>query len=626
MRSIYSDPVGAGIDAFAKVVGTASTIQGMRQKKDLMAQQEIDRRIERERQSTLWERQAKAWSEQDEKKYGQDTLNNLSSVYYAQQKADTEGKELDLSGLSDSQMTSILKMGYAKGLFGEDGKVKQEKLEAVKRLRATMQDPALAEAMKQKKQIVLDLSKDEQLRKALMEIYGDTFNQGVDRAGNAAQKRPIAAMIDFSGKVPTVTFELDVIPPKSGAGNVIPLQGYENDVYIIPEDASPQGMIDKGNIDLAKRKVAINGDSISTVLSRSFNIDGKEVLLPLVNDYGKIVSDKEAIAEYNRTGKHLGTFESPESATQYAEKLHNSKIWQPTIEYYRGSYRAPMTFGRDGSPDAPIQQIPAPLLSMQLTSLDTLGNWINRLEAHYGSTELSRKVQASQKTQKENAAINAAFGKVDTRATVSEQRKQFITEFTKLNPDAAAKDTIALSKTIIPDREGKHAEMYRVNPKTGVDEVSKDGGATWGARFSPKQRQMSKERSMTVADMYLAVAGGNPEKALERRKTDEISVAAAKKSNTPKDNEGLKDKRLRVVADSYESNAIIKIAQDKIRKDPKNDPYKAIEDARREVNAAIAKAGKSSIAVKSLESMGLSEEDAMDAVRRYVKQNQKVKK
>lgn len=131
---------------------------------------------------------------------------------------------------------------------------------------------------------------------------------------------------------------------------------------------------------------------------------------------------------------------------------------------------------------------------------------------------------------------------------------------------------------------------------------------------------------MTVADMYLAVAGGNPEKALERRKTDEISVAAAKKSNTPKDNEGLKDKRLRVVADSYESNAIIKIAQDKIRKDPKNDPYKAIEDARREVNAAIAKAGKSSIAVKSLESMGLSEEDAMDAVRRYVKQNQKVKK
>lgn len=595
MRSIYSDPVGAGIDAFAKVVGTASTIQGMRQKRDLMAQQEADRRIERERQSTLWERQAKAWSEQDEKKYGQDTLNNLSSVYYAQQKADTEGKELDLSGLSDSQMTSILKMGDAKGLFGEDGKVKQEKLEAVKRLRATMQDPALAEAMKQKKQIVLDLSKDEQLRKALMEIYGDAFNQGVDRAGNAAQKRPIAAMIDFSGKVPTVTFELDVIPPKSGAGNVIPLQGYENDVYIIPEDASPQGMIDKGNIDLAKRKVAINGDSISTVLSRSFNIDGKEVLLPLVNDYGKIVSDKEAIAEYNRTGKHLGTFESPESATQYAEKLHNSKIWQPTIEYYnRGSYRAPMTFGRDGSPDAPIQQIPAPLLSMQLTSLDTLGNWINRLEAHYGSTELSRKVQASQKTQKENAAINAAFGKVDTRATVSEQRKQFITEFTKLNPDAAAKDTIALSKTIIPDREGKHEEMYRVNPKTGVDEVSKDGGATWGARFSPKQRQMSK--------------------------------AAAKKSNTPKDNEGLKDKRLRVVADSYESNAIIKIAQDKIRKDPKNDPYKAIEDARREVNAAIAKAGKSSIAVKSLESMGLSEEDAMDAVRRYVKQNQKVKK
>ncbi len=619
MRSIYSDPVGAGIDAFAKVVGTASTIQGMRQKKDLMAQQEADRRIERERQSTLWERQAKAWSEQDEKKYGQDTLNNLSSVYYAQQKADTEGKELDLSGLSDSQMTSILKMGDAKGLFGEDGKVKQEKLEAVKRLRATMQDPALAEAMKQKKQIVLDLSKDEQLRKALMEIYGDTFNQGVDRAGNAAQKRPIAAMIDFSGKVPTVTFELDVIPPKSGAGNVIPLQGYENDVYIIPEDASPQGMIDKGNIDLAKRKVAINGDSISTVLSRSFNIDGKEVLLPLVNDYGKIVSDKEAIAEYNRTGKHLGTFESPESATQYAEKLHNSKIWQPTIEYYRGSYRAPMTFGRDGSPDAPIQQIPAPLLSMQLTSLDTLGNWINRLEAQYGSTEFSKRIQTLRRSKESDAAAVKAFEQAggDQKKFVKslmdqgmaiDEIKKYSEVLGKTTPkmDSQAGKQMADREKLVKEFGETSAEVKKFDENTSGKGKPKEGELR---HYGSGGQEITEE----FKNGQWVKKSSSPK--FKPENTDEKGHTTAA--------ENLKDKRLKVAVDSGEAPAIVKYAQNKIRKDPKLDAQKAVDDAKAEINTAIQKAGKSSKALESLKAMGISDEDATDAIKKYIKKTTK---
>ena len=38
---------------------------------------------------------------------------------------------------------------------------------------------------------------------------------------------------------------------------------------------------------------------------------------------------------------------------------------------------------------------------------------------------------------------------------------------------------------------GKKGKMYRKNPKTGDDEMSEDGGNTWGARFSPKQRTLS---------------------------------------------------------------------------------------------------------------------------------------
>lgn len=82
----------------------------------------------------------------------------------------------------------------------------------------------------------------------------------------------------------------------------------------------------KGNINLLTRPKVKNSDgSISTVRSMSFNEDGKEILIPTVSDEGKIMSEKEAIANYHKTGKYLGKFDSIKEANDYAVKLHNEQ-------------------------------------------------------------------------------------------------------------------------------------------------------------------------------------------------------------------------------------------------------------------------------------------------------------
>ncbi len=88
-----------------------------------------------------------------------------------------------------------------------------------------------------------------------------------------------------------------------------------------------------GNIDLAMQPTVPNPQGgTSTVYSRSFNIDGEEVLLPSVTADGRLLqSDEEVIREYQQTGRHLGRFRTPQDATEYASRLHR--------EYEQGMYQ-----------------------------------------------------------------------------------------------------------------------------------------------------------------------------------------------------------------------------------------------------------------------------------------------
>lgn len=86
------------------------------------------------------------------------------------------------------------------------------------------------------------------------------------------------------------------------------------------------GQIEAGNIDLNKRPVVRNPDgSISTVRSLSFSEGGPEILIPTVHPEGRIMTDDEAIGHYQKTGQHLGKFDTPENASAYAQQLHKDQ-------------------------------------------------------------------------------------------------------------------------------------------------------------------------------------------------------------------------------------------------------------------------------------------------------------
>ena len=97
------------------------------------------------------------------------------------------------------------------------------------------------------------------------------------------------------------------------------------------------GQYGVGNIDLYNRPQYRNADgSISTVDSTSFNIQGKEVLLPSVwmkdGEAYRSSDGDEILQRFYDTGEFLGVFDTVDAANNYAEKLHDAQDYYYTTQ------------------------------------------------------------------------------------------------------------------------------------------------------------------------------------------------------------------------------------------------------------------------------------------------------
>jgi len=593
MRSTLSNPIAAGADTFSKLMGTFENMENSKSHRELMAQEIADKKLssERSQRESMFKEEEharirKAWGKQAQLEHDEPLLFDATEAETIRAQ---KGKYFDPT--VDWKPNHINSMLY----FYNNTNMSDEKLADIKYLKSTFEKIGTSVKGKDGK---IDLSGDARLQKSFNSVFGTGKQK--DKYGNDVESVPVTAGVKGTDEKMPTAFEMEYKYPAGKTYRHIPVDDGKF-VNMAPENPTPKGLTEPGNIDLNKRPVVKNADgSISTVLSRSFEFDGKTVLLPSVSDDGRILSSEETVATYKKTGQHLGIFDNHTDADIYAEALHSSKIWKADLDYYtKESNRDTLRMGEGGDPDAPMHALPAQLLYGKLDALDNMASAVNHYRAKVGGMKFLEQKEAALRQATQSKGVKEAITawqedqKNNPGRTVSEQRLSLI----KYLPDTMAdKDKSAYAKDIIPEKQ--ITEKNPTPASLAVDEAA-------GNQTAKKARKLMEESEIRKEDAK--------ERSKKKYKTgDEEKDKPA--SGT------LKDKRLEKVIELTELSgaAITKVAQNKIRKNPKIDAFQAADEAKAEVFGTIKKAGSSSKALESLKAIGINEDDAKEAIAEYI--------
>lgn len=255
----------------------------------------------------------------------------------------------DLSLLVDEVTSNpeIAPEKYLEAFQGRAGEVRAKRVEGMDEIRLAGVSPALDQQRYEFEQVVRRATEkklQEQTLGSVIKAKEELFN-----SPSYSFKDKIAIMSDplfWEGtglSEPTIQKEvLDVsqklyegevlgwfnnLPAKEVKALLSARSGPGGDKPVYLAGAKPTGLVEAGNIDLARRPVHENTDgTISTVRSISVTFDdGKSVLLPTISPEGKPLSEEQAVSLYRETGKHLGVFRDESAATAYAESLHQQQ-------------------------------------------------------------------------------------------------------------------------------------------------------------------------------------------------------------------------------------------------------------------------------------------------------------
>jgi len=450
-RSTLSNPVSSAVDAFSKMTDTLNRAEDAPIKRRLMEEEVRDREAQRKRaegdqkwQDEERDRQRHHWNQEDEMLMQWKRITGeLNPAIEKSQAAIKEGKEPNFTQ-TDTEVISDA-MAASPHIKHDDVDIKVRALEQIQSGSAK-----LIPMLIQKDKSVITRDQLPEYFDSWDKYLGDAINTGGDAFGNTVEQhgtKKRVSKIYFDKNTMQMTAELEVTSPVRD-GQVMDHIGDKNPKYTVNSEAV--GMVEPGNIDLSQRKVRGNEDgSISTVRSKSFNIDGKEVLLPTISDTGKLLTDKEAVAEYKKTGKHLGKFDSPEHADLYAEQLHSDPIWNEDKKKYSAVgkkervYSAPMTFDQGTNPNAPVVQMDARFLGKKVEADHTLGVAFQQLKAQIAATQgpagmerFMKDMETRQRNAELNRAVSQTLKAMDPKKSVNEQRSQFISEVTRRAPEA----------------------------------------------------------------------------------------------------------------------------------------------------------------------------------------------